>query len=156
MDFYAVWPYVIITIFLVFITSTPLLRSADLPPTIVPARVQTIDGLRGFLALGVFFHHAAIYHQYLLTGDWALPPSRFYANLGQGGVSVFFMITGYLFWTQVLKAKGRLNLLKLYIGRTFRIVPLYLLLAFFVLLSVGFITGWHLNPNFRLEFYIKH
>jgi peptidoglycan/LPS O-acetylase OafA/YrhL len=130
---------------------TPLLRSADLPPTTVPARVQTIDGLRGFLALGVFFHHAAIYHQYLLTGNWALPPSRFYANLGQSGVSIFFMITGYLFWTQILKAKGRPNLLRLYIGRAFRIVPLYLLLAFVVLLSVGVLTRWHLDePPFAL------
>lgn len=147
MSFYAIWPYVVITIVIVLLAGTPLLRSADLPPTIVPARVQTIDGLRGFLAFGVFFHHAAIYHQYLLTGGWALPPSRFYANLGQMGVSVFFMITGYLFWTQMLKAKGRPKLLRLYIGRAFRIVPLYLLLACFVLVSVGFITGWHLNEQ---------
>ena len=145
MDFYVIWPYFAITIVLVLFASTRLLGSADFPPTMAPVRVQTIDGLRGFLALGVFFHHAAVFHQYLLTGYWAVPPSRFYANLGQIGVALFFMITGYLFWTQILKAKGRPNLLRLYIGRAFRIVPLYLLLAFVVLLSVGFLTGWHLR-----------
>ena len=28
-------------------------------------RYESIDGLRGFLALGVFIHHAAIWHQFL-------------------------------------------------------------------------------------------
>ncbi|WP_419760663.1 acyltransferase family protein [Acidisoma sp.] len=70
---------------------------ADTPPTTTRARVQTIDGLRGFLAIGVFIHHSVIYHQYLLTGRWDVPPSVFYTNIGKAGVTVFFMITGYLF-----------------------------------------------------------
>jgi peptidoglycan/LPS O-acetylase OafA/YrhL len=145
MDFYVIWPYIAVTIVIGLFASSPLLRSADLPPTTVPARVQTIDGLRGFLALGVFFHHSSIYHHYLLNGDWAQPPSRFYANLGHSGVIMFFMITGYLFWAQMLKARGRPNLLRLYIGRVFRILPLYFLLAFVVLLSVGVHSGWQLG-----------
>jgi peptidoglycan/LPS O-acetylase OafA/YrhL len=129
------------------LASTPVFRLADTPPSDVAARVSTIDGLRGLLALAVFFHHSAIWHQYLLTGEWRLPPSRFYANLGPAGVSMFFMITGYLFWSQMLKAKGRPNFLKLYVGRLFRIVPLYLVLALIVLGVVGFATHWRLNQS---------
>jgi peptidoglycan/LPS O-acetylase OafA/YrhL len=147
MGFYVVWPCLVVTIIIVLFASTPLLQLADVPPTIIPARVDTIDGLRGFLSLAVFFHHAAIYHQYSVTGRWALPPSRFYLNLGLSGVAMFFMITGYLFWARMLRVKGRPGFLRLYIGRAFRIVPLYLLLAFVVLLSVGVLTGWRLNET---------
>ncbi len=147
MGFYASLPYLLTMALLLGLASTPLLRLADTPPSDVPARVSTIDGLRGLLALAVFFHHSAIWHQYLLTGEWRLPPSRFYANLGPAGVSMFFMITGYLFWSQMLKAKGRPNFLKLYVGRLFRIVPLYLVLALIVLGVVGFATHWRLNQS---------
>jgi peptidoglycan/LPS O-acetylase OafA/YrhL len=147
MGFYVIWPYLVVTIIIVLFASTPLLQLADVPPTIIPARVDTIDGLRGFLALDVFFHHAAIYHQYSVTGRWALPPSRFYVNLGLSGVAMFFMVTGYLFWARMLRVKGRPDFLRLYIGRAFRIIPLYLLLAFVVLLSVGILTGWRLKET---------
>jgi peptidoglycan/LPS O-acetylase OafA/YrhL len=147
MDFYTVWPYFIGCALMLALASTPLLRLADSPPTSVPARVQTLDGLRGFLALSVFFHHAAIYHHYIVTGEWLPPPERFYDNLGGTGVSLFFMITGYLFWTQMLKSKGRPNLSRLYIGRVFRIVPMYLSMAVFVLLWAGVHTGWRLEES---------
>ncbi|HLX98514.1 MAG TPA: acyltransferase [Roseiarcus sp.] len=147
MGFYSALPYLLTMALLLGLASTPLFRLADTPPTDVAARVSAIDGLRGLLALAVFFHHSAIWHQYLLTGEWRLPPSRFYANLGPAGVSMFFMITGYLFWSQMLKAKGRPNFLKLYIGRLFRIVPLYLVLALIVLGVVGFATRWRLNES---------
>ena len=145
MGFYSSLPCVVTTALLLGLASTPLLRSADAPPTDLAVRVGTIDGLRGLLALAVFFHHAAIWHQYIIIGEWRPPPSRFYANLGPAGVSMFFMITGYLFWSQMLKTRGRPNFLKLYVGRLFRIVPLYLVLALIVLVSVGFATYWRLN-----------
>jgi peptidoglycan/LPS O-acetylase OafA/YrhL len=147
MGFYSALPYFLIMALLLGLAATPLLRWADTPPTDVAVRVNTIDGLRGLLALAVFFHHAAIWRQYLLIGEWRLPPSRLYANLGPAGVSVFFMITGYLFWSQMLKARGRPDFLKLYIGRLFRIVPLYLVLAIIVLATVGFATHWRLNER---------
>jgi peptidoglycan/LPS O-acetylase OafA/YrhL len=147
MGFYSTPLYFLTMALLLGLASTPLLRLADTPPTDVAVRVTTIDGLRGLLALAVFFHHTALWHQYLVTGERRLPPSRFYANLGPTGVSMFFMITGYLFWSQMLKAKGRPNFLKLYVGRLFRIVPLYLVLALIVLCTVGFATEWRLQES---------
>ena len=59
MGFYSSLPCVVTTALLLGLASTPLLRSADAPPTDLAVRVGTIDGLRGLLALAVFFHHAA-------------------------------------------------------------------------------------------------
>lgn len=147
MGFYSALPCLLTTALLLGLASTPLFRAADAPPTDAAVRVSTLDGVRGLLALAVFFHHAAIWHQYLIIGEWRLPPSRFFANLGQAGVSMFFMITAYLFWSQMLKARGRPNFLKLYVGRLFRIVPLYLVLTLIVLGTVGFATHWRLNES---------
>ncbi len=113
------------------VAASPVCRLADDPPSFQPRRIVTIDGLRGFLALAVVFHHAAIYHRFLaqptLSSDhWLPPPSRFYSSLGPAGVSVFFMITGYLFWSRLIRRHGSPGWRRLYIGRIFRIGPLYL------------------------------
>lgn len=92
--------------------------------TSTKAKYTTFDGLRGFLALGVFFHHAVISYHYFQTGDWGDPHSRFYAFLGEGAVAFFFMITGFLFWSKAI-AEGKFNLKKFYTARVLRIYPLY-------------------------------
>ncbi len=107
------------------LASTPLFRAADKPPSPQPNRLTTLDGLRGFLALAVCFHHENVYHLYLLTGHWEKPSSHLYALLGSVGVQFFFMITAYLFWSRILRRGGRLDWPSLYIGRIFRIGPLY-------------------------------
>ncbi len=86
-------------------------------------RYPTLDGLRGFLALGVFFTHASCNYMLLREGNWS-PASSFYYALGQGAVWFFFMITGFLFWSKAI-ASPRLNLKKFYQGRFLRIFPLY-------------------------------
>jgi peptidoglycan/LPS O-acetylase OafA/YrhL len=145
LGYYSVWPFFIEIGVVLAIAATPLFRAADSPPIPVSGRIENFDGLRGFLALSVFFHHTAVYHQYLAHWIWAFPPSRFYSLLGGAGVSMFFMITGYLFYSQVLKAKGRPDWKKLYVGRIFRILPLYWFSVALVLIGVGIHTGWHLN-----------
>ena len=89
-------------------------------------RVSAIDGLRGYLGFAVFLHHGAIWFYYLRSGEWALPPSRLYTHLGQSGVALFFMITGFLFYAKLLDARGQpTNWPRLYVGRFFRLAPLY-------------------------------
>lgn len=122
-----------------------MFRAADAPPIRVNGRIEEFDGLRGFLALGIFFHHAAVYQQYLRYGIWDFPPSRFYLYLGQLSLAMFFMMTGYLFYSYILKKKGRPNWSKIYFGRVFRLVPVYWLLVLLVLIGVGINTGWRLN-----------
>ena len=145
MSFYSIAPFFGCMILLIGLTSTPMFAAADAPPNSLPQRVVTLDGLRGFLALAVFFHHSSIYHGFLLGALWQLPPSRPYALMGQMGVAFFFMITGYLFWSRLIDEQGQTNWMRLYVGRVFRIGPLYLAAIAAMLLFVAIRTGLHLN-----------
>jgi peptidoglycan/LPS O-acetylase OafA/YrhL len=147
MSTYSVWPYFAEMALLLLIAASPLFGAADVPPNPGVSRISTLDGLRGFLALGVFFHHGAIYHRYLSDGAWSLPPSRFYSLIGQVGVAMFFMITGYLFWSRIVAERGRLDWLQLYIGRVFRIGPLYLFAIACAAVIVLTRVGLHLNVS---------
>jgi peptidoglycan/LPS O-acetylase OafA/YrhL len=126
VDFFAHWPPVLILAALFGLVTTPLFKAADGPPIPTRKRISTLDGLRGFLALSVFFHHAAIFHSYIQGEPWGPPPDRLYALLGPLGVAMFFMITGFLFWGQLIDKNGSPSWIRLYIGRIFRLGPLYL------------------------------
>ncbi|MBI3898264.1 MAG: acyltransferase [Gammaproteobacteria bacterium] len=90
-------------------------------------RLTSLDGFRGYLALGVFLHHASIWYFYLRTGRWELGPSRLYTHLGHSSVALFFMITAFLFWGKLLDSGTRpVNWLQLYVSRILRLAPLYL------------------------------
>ena len=105
-------------------------------PSPVQGRFAALDGLRGFLALFVFLHHASIWYFYARTGLWRVPPSNLYTHFGQSSVALFFMITGFLFFSKLLDARsGRLDWGRLFISRFLRLVPLYLF-AMFLLFSV--------------------
>ena len=145
MSFYPAWPPVVAFLGLFWLADTRLFASADAPPAPRPARLQTIDGLRGFLALSVVLFHGAVYHRYLRDGIWGGPPSSGYTLLGTGGVAVFFMITGYLFWCRVIDEGGRPEWARLYVGRVFRIAPLYLVSIFAMLVLVMIQSGWQLR-----------
>jgi len=106
-------------------------------------RYRSLDGLRGYLALAVFFHHSAIWFFYLRSGVWALPPSRLYTHFGQSAVALFFMITALLFWSKIADGRNRpVDWLRLYVSRVLRLVPLYVLAIgavwFIVFASAGF------------------
>jgi peptidoglycan/LPS O-acetylase OafA/YrhL len=95
---------------------------------LVVGHAPIIDGLRGFLAFGVFVHHASIWYYFLQHGSWVVPESRLYTHLGQSTVTVFFMITGFLFYGKVLESKkNNIDWLRLYVSRCLRILPLFLL-----------------------------
>ena len=146
MSFYSVWPaFAGIAILLGIVRFPPFDRIGV--PSKVLDRVDTLDGIRGFLALAVFLHHSAIYHRYLADGVWTSPSSHFYETLGDMGVAIFFMITGYLFWRRLLEEGGRLNWLLLYNGRVFRIAPVYLFAIGLTLVVVMTKSGWQLNES---------
>ncbi|KQP12476.1 acyltransferase [Pseudorhodoferax sp. Leaf267] len=116
------------------------------PPLPSANRFETIDGLRGYLALFVFLHHACIWYFYVRTGQWRVPPSHLYTHLGQSGVAVFFMITGLLFYAKVLDAATRpIDWTRLYVGRLLRLAPLYFATIALVLLLVMHASHWTLH-----------
>ncbi len=144
---YPLNPLFCIIIFAIAIATAYLLKNIYKikAPT---SRYETIDGLRGFLAFGVFIHHATIWHQYLHKANWDVPKSNLYTLLGQASVSIFFMITSFLFVGKILQAKnGEFNFKHFFISRIYRLTPLYLFAVFLLFLIVMFVTHWHLNVS---------
>lgn len=108
-------------------------------------RYASLDGLRGFLAFGVFIYHLQMSRDHRITGSWLPPGDIFYSQLGPLGVSLFFMITGFLFWDKLLRSGGRPDWRSLYLGRLFRIGPMYLVAVLAMLLIVFSRTGFTLQ-----------
>ena len=139
-----VWLYFALLALLMAFISLPLFRRLDATPG-TAARYGTLDGLRGFLAFSVFAFHLVLTREFVATGDWEPPRSRFYTLLGPLGVSLFFMITGFLFWTKLLRVRGAARWRELYLGRLFRIGPMYLFAVLAMLLVVFAQTGFELR-----------
>ena len=93
----------------------------------------------GVMALAVFVSHSSIWYFYLRTGTWDVPPSNVYTQLGQGSVTLFFMITGFLFWSKLLDGRQQpIDWSRLYLSRALRLGPLYLVaVACVMFLSFG-------------------
>ena len=106
-------------------------------------RELSLDGLRGMAALMVATHHAALSCSWLITGTWGEAQSPVLQLFAPGGVIIFFMLTGYLFWSKARVMNGKMNAWKLWRGRLFRIAPLYLFSLLLVLLVAVIQTGGH-------------
>lgn len=107
--------------------------------TSVSDRIPSLDGLRALSIAGVVVAHA--------TGmaSFQLPAAveQLVLHLGQLGVRVFFVISGYLITSilfRELAKTGTLNVRKFYFRRTLRLMPgLYVLIGTVALLSW---LGW--------------
>ncbi len=96
------------------------------------SRDSAIDGLRGLLSVSVLAHHFYITYVWKISGSWVAPTQLPINNLGAISVSLFFMITGFLF---IRKIKGgNIIWLDLYKGRLKRIYPLYIFIGIIVLI----------------------
>jgi len=112
---------------------------------IASSRFHAIDGLRGFLAIGVVLHHIHINHHFFLTGRWELTPSRLSTFLGRGSVGMFFMITAFLFWGRIIESKERFDAMRFYQNRVRRLVPMYLVSAGLVVATAVALSHFRLN-----------
>ncbi len=150
MDIEGVWAYVLLMTVVVGVVTLAPFRAVDNADE-ASLRYASIDGLRGFLAQGVFVYHLVVTYGYIRTGEWTPPTSSFYVLLGPVGVSLFFMITGFLFWAKMLRARGRPDWRVLYIGRLCRIGPMYLVVVVAMLVFVFASTGLSLRePGLRV------
>lgn len=102
-------------------------------------RYGSIDGLRGYLALSVFVHHFMLTWYWKNTGHWYRPHELYFQNIGIIGVMMFFMITGFLFTSKLIKDKGKINWVKLYKSRFYRIYPLYI----FIIILISFVVFFY-------------
>ncbi|MDX6814851.1 acyltransferase [Klebsiella quasipneumoniae] len=109
-------------------------------------RYGMIDGLRGFLAIFVFFHHFYIFYFWKINGKWTSPDVFYIEKLGVASVSIFFMITGFLFINKIKSLN--VDWAKLFISRVFRIVPLYLVVVVVTIFYSFFVFDFHLKVSF--------
>jgi peptidoglycan/LPS O-acetylase OafA/YrhL len=116
-------------------------------------RFSSLDGFRGFLASGVFVHHAVVNYGYYRTGIWQKPTGRLYESLGGECVLYFFMITGLLFWTKCIKGGARIDSKSLVASRIKRIMPAYLASVVLVFVAMGIASHFELRvPSAALLF----
>ncbi|OIQ32497.1 MAG: acyltransferase [Alphaproteobacteria bacterium MedPE-SWcel] len=94
------------------------------------ARFGALDGLRALAIMAVLIHHSALAR---VTGPW---------SRGFLGVDLFFVISGFLITTLLVRERerdGRISLRGFYWRRTLRILPLYYLV---VTLAGGYFVLW--------------
>ena len=137
MDVTSLWPAA--GVVMVALATAMFLPRATLHEASSTPRYPSLDGLRGYLALAVFVSHSSIWYFYLRSGTWDVPPSNVYTQLGQGSVTLFFMITGFLFWSKLLDGRQHpIDWSRLYLSRALRLGPLYLVaVACVLLMSFG-------------------
>lgn len=123
-----------------------LTKRLDVNPQ--PGRYASIDGLRGYLAFFVFLHHACIWYFYLNTGRWEVPPSNLYSQFGQASVALFFMITGFLFFSKLIDGRTTtIDWPRLFISRFLRIAPLYLFVTLLLFITIAYLSKFQLNES---------
>jgi peptidoglycan/LPS O-acetylase OafA/YrhL len=107
----------------------------------LPSRIPSLDGLRALSIALVIVSH--------LNGTRGFVNYSFLEDFGNFGVRVFFVISGFLITTLLLKehaATGRISIAQFYLRRTFRIFP-----AFYAFVLVISLLNWSrlitLYPN---------
>ncbi|WP_420876088.1 acyltransferase family protein [Pseudomonas luteola] len=62
------------------------------------SRSSPLDALRGLLATSVVCSHFFVTYNWKMTGEWGKSANTIMNNMGAVPVSMFFMITGFLFF----------------------------------------------------------
>lgn len=114
--------------------------------------LKNVDGLRGVAAFIVIIHHSFLIFQNHLNSKWYpwqglnkeieynIPIRNIISNFGGVGVSIFFMITGFLFFNKAMKSGGFVDVKSFYLKRFNRIAPMYffsILVMFIMSLTYG-------------------
>lgn len=107
-------------------------------------RYEALDGVRGFLAMGVFFQHAIQNYFFFQTGVWQITDIRFYRFLGGEAVILFFITTSFLYWTKVIENKGGAEMFRIYRSRFLRLAPMYLFAGGIVSLVALYSSGFNI------------
>lgn len=109
---------------------------------------QELEGLRGLLAFSVVIHHAVVWYLMLYYGSPEIPGrnGNLFEQLGVGAVTLFFFITGFLFWSKLI-AKPSQKFLPFMSARLQRLGPAYLGGIGFLLVLVACLTHFHLQTT---------
>jgi peptidoglycan/LPS O-acetylase OafA/YrhL len=124
------------------------LLSKVFPPKSIEPKYGSIDGLRGFLAFFVFLYHSSVLYFCYKGSAWGPPPSRLFSHFGQSSVSLFFMITSFLFFQKLIDGKNTpIDWTKLFLSRLLRLFPVYLIAFLILLFCVGYLSNFTLKEG---------
>lgn len=96
----------------------------------IPKYLPNLDAIRGLAALVVI-----LWHVELIKSDYSIPNLQALHNLGGIGVTVFFVLSGFLITYLLFKehtSSGGIHIVKFYFRRILRIWPVY-----FLILAIG-------------------
>jgi peptidoglycan/LPS O-acetylase OafA/YrhL len=152
MRAFALWPG--LTVFLLVIAASwtcvltiPRFKREIRQDQIDPKFYPQLEGLRGLLAVAVFVHHAVVRFLVLpQTGKWETTDSTFYSQLADAPVLMFFFLTGFLFWSKLLR-RPKLELISYFKGRVRRVTPVYIVAMLWLFLLVVIETGFTLRTS---------
>jgi peptidoglycan/LPS O-acetylase OafA/YrhL len=107
-------------------------------------RVSSLDGLRGILATAVMVHHFTVTYIWHTTSIWRGTSSKVLNNMGAVPVSLFFMITGYLFAAKIYRSTPDWG--ALLSSRVRRIFPMYLFTVMLIAVISFYQTQGEVTP----------
>lgn len=148
IDYTSIWMYPLLMGFMFLFVSLLLKYFSyfkDIVITEEHGRFVSLDGLRGFLAINVFFQHAVTSYFYFQKGVWEIVPVRFYRHLGGEAVILFFLITSFLYWSKAISQKGEMDAGSIYRSRFLRLAPMYVFSGLIIFLSVLIQSGFDIN-----------
>lgn len=123
-------------------------NTINIPNGVDTAYISNLDGFRGIAILTVIVSHALFSTS---LSKWLI---------GNVGVEIFFVLSGFLITTLLLKEKiknGKISFKKFYIRRCLRILPgAYLFLSVLVLLNFAFNLKVSLASVLAAAFYVKN
>lgn len=96
-------------------------------------RNKSIDGLRFFLSIFVVFHHMIYSYNWLHGYGWSKGDYYFNKKLGRFAVALFFILSAHLMTRRNLTKPS--DIIKLYINRIFRIIPMAYVSSFLCLIT---------------------
>ncbi len=108
-------------------------------------RFESLDGLRGLLAINVFFQHAVTSWFYFQSGVWEIVNIRFYRHLGGEAVILFLIMTSFLYWSKMIAQKGQVDEGYLYRSRFLRLAPMYIFCAALIVFSILVQSGFDID-----------
>ena len=99
--------------------------------------INTLNSIKGILAISVFICHAGVWQDYIKTNNWNPSQSYTLNAMGEYGITFFFMMTGFFFGKKFIEEKGNsIDWVTLYTSRITRLYPVY----FIFICTLFFIT----------------
>lgn len=98
-------------------------------------RNYPMDSFRFFLASGVMMSHSIYMYNSISNGEW-VSQSQHISSYAWYGVSIFFSLTGFLFWNKI-RSNDNPDWVRIYTDRFFRIVPLLFINTTIIVLIIA-------------------